>query len=235
MKREIFLLLLSGISYYFYTKKSMDSLIIICLFVLFLLMFKFDSESIKEHADGSIGPLPPNEALQSIASMYNSGTLKATNLEITGDIKVGGVADIKKGININGDVIQLVDENGNGTIKTKNRMHISVGELLYLLNKNGVIVGREWGGTGDIAIQGNTEIQGNTKVQGSTEVNGKLIALGDGGNLLKENKLYKIQGKNGELDNFYGRCGSGDKDRDVQLGCGGGHGGEFRQWKIVSA
>ena len=27
-------------------------------------------------------------------------------------------------------------------------------ELLYLLSKNGVIVGKEWGGTGELTVQG---------------------------------------------------------------------------------
>ncbi len=34
------------------------------------------------------------------------------------------------------------------------RLHISGGELLYLLNKSGVVVGKEWGGTGNLTVEG---------------------------------------------------------------------------------
>jgi hypothetical protein len=40
------------------------------------------------------------------------------------------------------------------TLSTNGRMHISGGELLYLLNKNGVIIGKEWGGNGNLVVQG---------------------------------------------------------------------------------
>lgn len=44
----------------------------------------------------------------------------------------------------------------DGAIMTHpGRMHISSGELLYLLPKNGVMIGKEWGGTGDLTAQGN--------------------------------------------------------------------------------
>ncbi|GFO97059.1 hypothetical protein ig2599ANME_1257 [groundwater metagenome] len=35
------------------------------------------------------------------------------------------------------------------------RMHIYGTELLYLLNKSGVIIGKEWGGNGNLSVQGN--------------------------------------------------------------------------------
>jgi filamentous hemagglutinin family protein len=34
------------------------------------------------------------------------------------------------------------------------RLHVSGGERLYLLNKDGVIVGKEWGGNGNLSVQG---------------------------------------------------------------------------------
>lgn len=42
----------------------------------------------------------------------------------------------------------------NSTISTPNRMHITGGERLYLLNKEGVIIGKEWGGNGNLSVQG---------------------------------------------------------------------------------
>ncbi len=39
------------------------------------------------------------------------------------------------------------------------RMHIDGSELLYLLNKSGVIVGKEWGGNGNLTVQGTFKTQ----------------------------------------------------------------------------
>jgi len=41
------------------------------------------------------------------------------------------------------------------------RLHISSGEILYLLPKTNVTIGKEWGGTGDLVVQGNQSV-GNT-------------------------------------------------------------------------
>ena len=40
------------------------------------------------------------------------------------------------------------------TIVSDGRMHIHGEELLYLLNKDGVIIGKEWGGNGNLTVQG---------------------------------------------------------------------------------
>ncbi len=41
-----------------------------------------------------------------------------------------------------------------GTISASGRLHIFGDELLYLLNRSGVIVGAEWGGTGNLTVEG---------------------------------------------------------------------------------
>lgn len=45
-----------------------------------------------------------------------------------------------------------------GTITCPGRLHISGEEILYLLNKKGVTIGKEWGGTGNLVVQGNVGI-----------------------------------------------------------------------------
>lgn len=47
------------------------------------------------------------------------------------------------------------------TINSEGRLHISGGENLYLLNKNGVIIGKEWGGNGNLSVQGNADVGGS--------------------------------------------------------------------------
>ena len=41
-----------------------------------------------------------------------------------------------------------------GQINAPGRLHISGDETLYLLNKNGVIIGKEWSGTGTLTVEG---------------------------------------------------------------------------------
>jgi flagellar biosynthesis chaperone FliJ len=53
------------------------------------------------------------------------------------------------------------------TLSTPGRMHISGGELLFILNKNGVIIGREWGGNGDLVVQGNLVVGGSISYAGT--------------------------------------------------------------------
>lgn len=46
------------------------------------------------------------------------------------------------------------------SITPQGRFHISGPEYLYLLNTNGVIIGREFGGTGNLSVQGNLTMSG---------------------------------------------------------------------------
>jgi hypothetical protein len=73
------------------------------------------------------------------------GTYDSTPAMVIGNDKV----QIRGELNVNG-----------GTINTPGRLHISGGELLYLLNKNGVVVGKEWGGNGNLQVEGDLYIGG---------------------------------------------------------------------------
>lgn len=42
----------------------------------------------------------------------------------------------------------------SGVIQGEGRLHISGGELLYLLNHDGVVIGTEWGGNGNLTVEG---------------------------------------------------------------------------------
>lgn len=47
------------------------------------------------------------------------------------------------------------------TLRSMKRMHITGEELLYILNKSGVVIGKEWGGNGDLSVQGNVNVSGS--------------------------------------------------------------------------
>ncbi len=66
--------------------------------------------------------------------------------------------DVRGGLDVRDGDIRM---DGGRTISSTGRMHVTGGELLYLLNASGVIVGREWGGTGNLQVQGNLDMPGN--------------------------------------------------------------------------
>jgi len=70
------------------------------------------------------------------------GTLNAA-----GQIRAGGIG-LPDGAQIAGD----------------GRLHITGAELLYLLNHDGVIIGKEWGGNGNLTVEGNATVESNLLV-----------------------------------------------------------------------
>ena len=47
------------------------------------------------------------------------------------------------------------------TFKCAGRQHMVGEELLYILHKNGVMIGKEWGGNGNLSVQGDLSVQGH--------------------------------------------------------------------------
>jgi hypothetical protein len=79
------------------------------------------------------------------------------NLTVQGDATVNANLGVGGSINVGGDINFL----GPKTILGKARLHIGGEELLYILNKAGVIVGKEWGGNGNLTVQGNIGVNGD--------------------------------------------------------------------------
>jgi hypothetical protein len=46
------------------------------------------------------------------------------------------------------------------TLRTPGRMHLASGELCYLLPRDGVIIGKEWGGNGNLTVEGEIAVAG---------------------------------------------------------------------------
>ena len=107
----------------------MDPIIIVLIIVIIIILIYSYPTSHENFTN--------DEAIQNVASLYNSGMATVTNLNATG---VATLPNLNAGnININGDVVT-----------GKARMHLTGPELLYLLNKNGVIIGKEWDGNRSI-------------------------------------------------------------------------------------
>jgi len=99
------------------------------------------------------------------------GGLAAGKLWVGNDAHLQGHTNVNGTLRTNGNIST---PNGH-TIHSDGRQHISGGEILYLLPKKGVQIGKEWGGTGDLNVQGNLSTGGNTNV------NGKFtVSRGDG-------------------------------------------------------
>jgi hypothetical protein len=89
-------------------------------------------------------------------SDWNWGT--QTKFEPDGSVNIAGNTNIAGTLaagkfsvnnNDNGLTINAMGEAGKG------RMHVTSEDELYVLNKKGLIVGKEWGGSGNVNIQGN--------------------------------------------------------------------------------
>ena len=75
---------------------------------------------------------------------------RSLNIDYDGNVNIGGNQTV------NGEIYT---PNGH-TFRCAGRQHMTGGELLYLLHKNGVVIGQEWGGNGNLSVQGNLSVGG---------------------------------------------------------------------------
>jgi len=94
---------------------------------------------------------------QNFVQKYN-GTDYNSLAFYAGNVGIGTTNPVTK-LEVNGDITF------NATLRTPSRMHIAGDELLFLLNKDGVIVGKEWGGNGNLTVEGNSIFQNYTSFQ----------------------------------------------------------------------
>ena len=73
-----------------------------------------------------------------------------------GFILSGNDMTVKGSVNVGADLFFP----NQTTIKGAGRLHMTGEELLYILNKKGVMIGKEWGGTGDLQVQGGLSVSG---------------------------------------------------------------------------
>ena len=114
----------------------------------------------------------PNNGREQNSAQITAGMHIANSLNILGmstgtdwstrriDMWAEGGCNIYGRLSVTGDLFSgnfRVNSDSNWTSigNSAGRMHIYGGEFLYLLNRSGVIIGKEWGGTGDLVVQGN--------------------------------------------------------------------------------
>jgi len=90
------------------------------------------------------------------------------------------------------------------TIVGKQRLHIGGEELLYLLNKAGVVIGKEWGGTGNLAVQGDLFVHGRNIIAELNDLRANAVRI---------DRRYGIQsGRTGFLSDRGGWQGKPTQD-----------------------
>jgi hypothetical protein len=105
---------------------------------------------------------------------YNGGAWRLAVLN-NGYVGIGTTAPSAM-LTVNGD---LTFAAAPTTIRCDGgRLHITGGEILYLLNKSGVIVGKEWGGTGSLTVEGDLHTGGNVGIGTSDTGNQRLCVAG---------------------------------------------------------
>jgi hypothetical protein len=130
----------------------------------------------------NIGELATNDAVVNRkltvknGDLNVNGKLNTNNALVNGDLNVNGKLNTNGPVNINGNINT---PNGN-ILHSDGRQHLSAEEILYLLPKKGVQIGKEWGGTGNLNVQGTV-----------TTPTGIQITNGDPGPLIE--KRYNWQ------------------------------------------
>lgn len=93
---------------------------------------------VRPQGDGSNVTVIENTGGGALLINPGGATVGVPTLEATGDIKLGS----------------------DKRLYCDGRLHVSGEKDLYLLNKAGVIIGKEWGGTGNLSVQGNVNVDG---------------------------------------------------------------------------
>jgi len=135
----------------------------------------------KEVNAGKIGYGTFDSAALCIVGAGTSAPVRKIHMWAEGGATVEGPLTVSGGITVGGNISLAAGKQ----LSSLGRMHIAGEEILYLLNKSGVIVGKEWGGTGNLTVEGAVSVGDNIAVNGAwVMVNGaggeKAYLGGDG-------------------------------------------------------
>ena len=133
----------------------MDKIYLI-LFTIVIVYIIYKCFCISEYENFTTDP----KSLSDIDAIKNLAAV-AKDLQTVNGLKLPGSLSINGDIFLEGATIQKTGEGAAG------RMHINGDELLYLLNKNGVMIGKEWGGNGNLQVQGNVNANNKLTVGGA--------------------------------------------------------------------
>jgi hypothetical protein len=154
---------------------------VLCIIILYL----FTIYKIEEMTDMSGTSETPNTTeqikeavkqiyLADVESIRNLSNV-ATKLQTNG-LNIPGTLTVTGNTNMTGKVLNTVADH---QITCAGRQHIYGPTELYVLNKKGLIVGKEWEGNGNASIQGDLSVDGNASIQGNLSVTGATNMTGE--------------------------------------------------------
>jgi hypothetical protein len=151
---------------------SIKYLILLLIFLVFYCLYQINSlKKTREEFDATTDAAITNavkkiyladvEAIRLLSNfaiqLSQGGTTIPGNVTISGNSIVNGTSKVNGDHTIGGKLIvngtHINTLNGN-TFYCGGRQHVHGEELLYILNKNGVLISKEWGGNGNLTVQG---------------------------------------------------------------------------------
>lgn len=119
--------------------------------------------------------------IEAIAASPSGAQVQLARVDLDGARRIVRVDSAQRaigGLRPVGDLIL----NAGRSIRGAGRVHVFGEELLYLLNRQGVVIGKEWGGNGNLSVQGDVSIGGsvtsNLSVQGQLSMAADLAIAG---------------------------------------------------------
>ena len=150
--------------------------------------------------------------------LNKSGVIIGKEWGGNGNLSVQGNLHVNETANVSGDInAHNINVASGHTITGKGRLHMFGPELLYILNKNGVIIGKEWGGNGNLSVQGDMTVQNRNIL---AELNSLRADLNDiRANAIRYNDTINITNRGTDNHEAHGRyigfCGSGGGGCDM--------------------
>lgn len=150
----------------------------------------YDSKYTLWCADGDICKVPVGNhnvvigaALSSPTRMHLQGPEDVYIMNKKG-LTVGKADGASGDMTVEG-VLNAGNIKGVGLVESPGRLHTNGPEELYVLNKKGVVIGKESGGTGNLWVQGDASVSGVFRIGSWTarEEAGNLVFRSDGGGL----------------------------------------------------
>jgi hypothetical protein len=141
--------------------------LVFLLIIGLIIVYQYCNKNVEKMSNVS------NDIKEGIRQVYLADVDAIRNLsEVAKKLQAGGLTN-PGNLRVNGEI----QTPGGHTIKCDGRQHITGGELLYILNKNGVMIGKEWGGNGNLHVQGDTQVNGSINTNTGIVTN-NIIANG---------------------------------------------------------
>ena len=137
-------------------------LVFILIIGVFAIYYLCNTKNIEKMSNVS------NNIKEGIRQVYLADVDAIRNLsDVAKKLQAGGLVN-PGNLRVNGEI----QTPGGNTFRCDGRQHIMGEELLYILNKSGVMIGKEWGGNGNLQVQGNVQVNGNSNTNGTISGNG---------------------------------------------------------------